>query len=265
MIISKETLGLAAEFAVAAELCKRSIYAQLTLGHRKRTDILVETEKGMLRIQVKGKQGKEWPGCKGIRGEGIVLAFVDFENKKETERPDFYILTVADWENLIERELISTGKVSRGEVRINENKMPIWKDGYEGMGIKPSGIMEYKERWDKIEDIVGERNTSQSQQTLYVVPTKEVSMKQFIDDDAGYLQWVNTNHNGFVVNCYRQPSPRYLMLHRATCRTIAGHPARGESWTVDYIKICSLNRVELEAWTKDKIGGKLRYCQICKP
>jgi hypothetical protein len=152
---SKDILGLAAEFAVASELCRRSIYAQLTLGLRKRTDILVETESGMLRIQVKGKQGREWPGCKGIYGNDIVLVFVDFENKKENERPDFYILTVEDWKKLLEKELKTTGKVERGEVTIDEKNMPTWKDGYQGMGIKPEGIKEHKERWDKIAKMVG--------------------------------------------------------------------------------------------------------------
>jgi len=126
---SKDTLGLAAEFAVASELCKRNVYAQLTLGLRKRTEILVEAERGMLRIQVKGKQGIEWSGCKGKYGENIVLIFVDFENKDENERPDFYILTVADWERLLEKELKLTGKVEKGEVTIYEKNMPTWKDG----------------------------------------------------------------------------------------------------------------------------------------
>jgi len=152
---SKDILGLAAEFAVASELCRRNIYAQLTLGLRKRTDILVETEVDMLRIQVKGKQGMEWPGCKGIYGENIVLVFVDFEKKKENERPDFYILTVEDWKKLIEKELIQTGKVKRGEVTIDEKNLPTWKDGYQGMGIIPEMIKEYKERWDKIANMVG--------------------------------------------------------------------------------------------------------------
>ena len=44
--LEKETLGLAAEFAVASELCRRGIYAQLTLGNRKRTDLLVDVEGG---------------------------------------------------------------------------------------------------------------------------------------------------------------------------------------------------------------------------
>ena len=59
-------LGLAAEFAVASELCRRNVYAQLTLGMRRRVDILVETESGMLRIQVKAKQRRVWPSCIGM-------------------------------------------------------------------------------------------------------------------------------------------------------------------------------------------------------
>jgi hypothetical protein len=51
--ISKSALGLAAEFAVASELCRRNIYAQLTLGHQKRTDLLIFSEDDkLLRIEV---------------------------------------------------------------------------------------------------------------------------------------------------------------------------------------------------------------------
>ena len=150
MRLSKDVLGLAAEFAVASELCRRGIYAQLTLGLRKRTDILVETERGMLRIQVKGKQAREWPSCKGIYGESIVLVFVDFENKKENARPDFYILTVEDWKRLLEKELKLTGKVSSDEVTIDEKNIPTWKDGYQGLGVRPEVIKQHKELWEKI-------------------------------------------------------------------------------------------------------------------
>ena len=155
MKIPKETLGLAAEFAVASELCRRNIYAQLTLGLRKRTDLLIDTETGMLRVQVKGKQAREWPGCKGLYGKDIVLIFVDFENKGEIERPDFYILTSGDWGQVIERELKLTGRLTRGEVRIDEKNTPTWKDGYVGMGIQPRMIGGYKERWDKILALTG--------------------------------------------------------------------------------------------------------------
>jgi len=42
--ISKSTLGIAAEYSVAGELCRRNLYAQLTLENQKRTDILVFSE-----------------------------------------------------------------------------------------------------------------------------------------------------------------------------------------------------------------------------
>ena len=60
MSIPRETLGLAAEFAVASELCRWGLYAQLTLGNKKRTDLLVHNEETntFLRIEVKAKQGR---------------------------------------------------------------------------------------------------------------------------------------------------------------------------------------------------------------
>lgn len=50
MKMDKDILGLSVEYAVASELCRRELYAQLTLGPRKRTDILLETDESMLRI-----------------------------------------------------------------------------------------------------------------------------------------------------------------------------------------------------------------------
>ena len=73
----RQNLGLAAEYAVASELCRRNIYAQLTLGLRKSTDILVATEKTMLKIQVKGRRKGNWQRIKGIYREDMFLIFVD--------------------------------------------------------------------------------------------------------------------------------------------------------------------------------------------
>ena len=145
--IDKHTLGLAAEFAVASELCKRNIYAQLTLGPHKRTDILVETDDKLLRIQVKAKQGTEWPGVKGVEGEDILI-LVDFAKKAELERPDFFILSSTDWKNLLNK--ILKEYIDDGSVKIDEKVVPIWSDGYKGTGLKPKVLEKYHERWDKI-------------------------------------------------------------------------------------------------------------------
>jgi hypothetical protein len=148
--LSKETLGLAGEYAVASELCKRGIYAQLTLGNRKRTDLLVETEDSMLRVQVKSKQKREWPGMKGITGRDIVLILVDFEKKALESRPDFYVLTSDDWAQVVDARCIQPGHVKNGEVTISDCNVPTWSDGYVGVGIKASDVQEHKEKWDKI-------------------------------------------------------------------------------------------------------------------
>jgi hypothetical protein len=156
-MLDKQTLGLAAEYAVASELCRRGIYAQLTIGHHKRADILAETEKAMIKIQVKAKQGREWPGVKGIVGKNIILILVDFENKKDAERPDFYILTSADWEKFIYE--ILEDSLKKKWVKIDEKNIPIWiyekpPKQYRGIGIKSDQISEFKERWDKIQEKV---------------------------------------------------------------------------------------------------------------
>ena len=87
-------------------------------------------------------------------------------------------------------------------------------------------------------------------------------MQRFADDDAGYLSWISRNPDGYVVNANRNPSPNYLMLHRATCRTITENPTRGGRWTADYIKLCG-QRAELERWAHDEIGGSLQPCGHC--
>ena len=88
-------------------------------------------------------------------------------------------------------------------------------------------------------------------------------MVQFINDDKGYLQWIKKNTQGFVLNCYRNPTSGYLMLHRADCFTIVKTPSNGKSWTSDYRKICSLDPKELEDWAKQY--GTPRGCLRCKP
>lgn len=83
-------------------------------------------------------------------------------------------------------------------------------------------------------------------------------MVPFLDDDAGYLHWLSTHPDGFVLNTYRNPTPGYLMLHHATCRQ-----ARARSnWTKDYRKTCG-TRDELETFARNDIGREPRLCTFC--
>jgi hypothetical protein len=144
--LSKELLGLAGEYAVASELCRRGVYAQLTLGNHKQTDILVETEDHMLRISVKTKQRGEWPSITGLSRKDDFLVLVDFKEKSETDRPTFYILNIDDWKQLVSEE----HQRFPDKTTVDELYRIKYADGWSGLNIKPIKVDHAKERWDKI-------------------------------------------------------------------------------------------------------------------
>lgn len=152
--LSKELLGLAGEYAVASELCRRGIYAQLTLGNHKHTDILVETEMRMLRISVKTKQGHEWPSISGLYRADDFLVLVDMQGKSEAERPDFYILSLDDWQRLILEE-----RQRRPAISVDKQNRITYPDGWKGLNIRPTMVVDAKERWDKIVSLIAGNNT----------------------------------------------------------------------------------------------------------
>lgn len=87
-------------------------------------------------------------------------------------------------------------------------------------------------------------------------------MDRFVDDDPGYLRWLEQHADQFVLNTYRTPRPDYLRLHRADCGIISGTPANGEHWTHNYIKVCG-SRGELEVWARQTVGGEPWPCPRC--
>lgn len=87
-------------------------------------------------------------------------------------------------------------------------------------------------------------------------------IETFQDDDAGYREWLWSHLSGFVVNAQRGSNPGEPILHRATCDTITPTPDR--SWTKDYIKVCSTDRSELEAWARAH-ERRLVSCVTCDP
>jgi len=90
-------------------------------------------------------------------------------------------------------------------------------------------------------------------------------MITYSNEDECYLSWIASNPEGYVVNIERSLNPNDVMLHKADCYTIKGVPARGDSWTNEYIKICSTSREELCSWITIEIGGEVRKCKLCNP
>jgi hypothetical protein len=91
-------------------------------------------------------------------------------------------------------------------------------------------------------------------------------MQRFDDDDDGYLAWLAANQTLFVLNVQRSASPpTNLVLHRATCGTINGTPARrGVHWTGPYIKVCGAMS-DLQTYVQGEAASEPRSCGLCMP
>ena len=87
----------------------------------------------------------------------------------------------------------------------------------------------------------------------------------FEGDDVGYLDWISSHPEGFVLNANRPPTAGYVVHHRATCRTISGDPANGRAWTADYLKVCSDEGAGIGRWVREATGGTPSHCGICHP
>jgi len=83
----------------------------------------------------------------------------------------------------------------------------------------------------------------------------------FVDDDPSYLGWVTGHPEGYVISTTRRPSAAYLMLHRATCKTISPVKPRAKTFTGAWSKLCG-DRDELEAHAHG-LGGTVLTCGHC--
>jgi len=92
-----------------------------------------------------------------------------------------------------------------------------------------------------------------------------VSVQEFCDDDAGYLAWLATHPDGYVINLARSRNPSDARTHQADCGTISGEIPRGRAWTETYIKVCAEHLGELEKWAADTYGPPIAHCGNCRP
>ena len=92
-----------------------------------------------------------------------------------------------------------------------------------------------------------------------------VSYVEFQGDDDGYLSWVAANRGGYVINIQRTHNPNDSRLHRADCYTITGDTARGNTWTGDWVKVCSGDLRELDDWAIARAGAPITRCGACQP
>lgn len=86
----------------------------------------------------------------------------------------------------------------------------------------------------------------------------------FSDDDRGYDRWCTDHPRGYVLNTERRDGSRYRTLHHSTCRDVRVLKKNATTWTQnDYIKVCALERAELDDWAERFRGGRADRCGSC--
>lgn len=74
--------------------------------------------------------------------------------------------------------------------------------------------------------------------------------ERFDSDDAAYLSWLKSHPNGFVLNANNPPRPDNLVLHGASCVSIA------DKIGTAYLKICAAKESGLQRWfAEQKLDG----------
>lgn len=86
-------------------------------------------------------------------------------------------------------------------------------------------------------------------------------MRGFRNDDEGYLAWVDSHPNGFIVNVdLAQNVSNYPMVHSTAHKLLTSSKIGGFT-TGDYEKICSDDLAELEEWSRMNHGKRLTFCR----
>jgi hypothetical protein len=88
----------------------------------------------------------------------------------------------------------------------------------------------------------------------------------FVDDDDGYLRWLSRHPDSLVLNCPLRSAPRSLVIHRASCPSIAATAPPGTRRTrrtKDTMKVCATWPQDLDAWVRSRAVGIPTFCQRC--
>jgi hypothetical protein len=95
-------------------------------------------------------------------------------------------------------------------------------------------------------------------------------MELFNKGDQLYLDWMNNNPKGFVINTGRGKGSSYAKVHLSNCKHISvyGETHTENSFTTkNYIKICSQSPKNLTSWLESfrPKAPKNNTCKTCSP
>jgi hypothetical protein len=91
-------------------------------------------------------------------------------------------------------------------------------------------------------------------------------VEEFINQEEEYLDWLNMHPTGFVLNTFKYPKPSYLVLHRASCRSVGVKPKAyvdGGFTARQFKKVVALEEYELLQWIKTYSSNFSHVCSKC--
>ena len=95
-----------------------------------------------------------------------------------------------------------------------------------------------------------------------------MSVHVFDSGDKPFLQWMNANPDGYVLNTSGGRGSHYLMLHRSGCHHISGYTtmqSEGAFTTNGYVKVCSNSLSDVQRWiaTNREASAAFKPCATC--
>jgi hypothetical protein len=124
-----------------------------------------------------------------------------------------------------------------------------------GAAILPLMPMDDAEHWD----------AGEQQIDIEEAPETTSDVVGFRDDDEGYVAWVFSHPDAYVINIQRSYNPSDARLHHAGCSTISPERLSRGVATHHYVKVCANLLGELDEWAVNQTGSPITRCGTCHP
>jgi hypothetical protein len=95
-------------------------------------------------------------------------------------------------------------------------------------------------------------------------PEDPASCREFRDDEASYLAWVDTHLDGLVLNQPRSARAKAPTLHRVGCAALTRRVETGDLPT-GVFRVCGPSPEALVAWSRERGTGEPIACRRCHP
>jgi hypothetical protein len=109
-------------------------------------------------LRFKAKQTPEWPAVKGLSCGDAFLVFVDFAGVRDTDRPNFFVLSPDDWcaigthvvAEYLKKHPDRTAHLDQDNCPVFPEELTSTGKSYRGCSIRVRDIEQHREAWEKI-------------------------------------------------------------------------------------------------------------------